>query len=48
MRTGAAVSWTPNKNWIVSATLDLDRVDSDDASRGQDRARVGAAAKFSF
>ena len=48
VRTGAAVSWTPNKNWIVSATLDLDRVDSDDASRGQDRARVGVAAKFSF
>lgn len=47
-RLGLALSWTPTKNWIVSATCDVDQVASDDAARDQDRTRLGVDAKFSF
>lgn len=47
-RVGLALSWTPTKNWIVSATCDLDQVASDDAARDQERTRLGVDARFSF
>jgi hypothetical protein len=48
LRLGAALSWTPTNNWVVSASYDVDRVSSDDAARGQDRDRYGVSARFSF
>lgn len=47
-RFGLGLTYLPNKNWLVSATFDLDRVDSDDFSRGQDRNRLGLMARFSY
>lgn len=48
LRTGAAVSYVPTKNWVASASLDYDRVRSDDRFRGLTRTRVGASATYSF
>jgi hypothetical protein len=47
-RFGLALSWTPTKNWTVTATYDVDHVTSDDAARSQDRNRYGVSARFSF
>ncbi len=47
-RTGAALSYLPTKNWVVSAHYDYDRVRSDDASRGLERHRVGLSATYAF
>ncbi|MBI2510827.1 MAG: hypothetical protein HYV96_02510 [Opitutae bacterium] len=47
-RIGFALSWLPTKNWVVSATLDADKVSSDDPNREQDRTRYGVSARFSF
>lgn len=47
-RAGLGVNWLPNKNWLVGATLALDRVSSDDSSRRQDRTRFGVNARYSF
>jgi hypothetical protein len=47
-RLGFALSWTPSPQWLVSATLDFDRVDSDDNERDQDRNRYGLNAQYSF
>lgn len=47
-RFGLGLTWQPNKNWTVSSTYDLDNVDSDDASRGQNRNRFGVSANFTF
>lgn len=48
VRAGAGLSWLPNRNWIVSATVDVDHVNSDLASREQKRTRFGVSARFSF
>lgn len=47
-RVGLGLNWLPNKNWLVGASLDLDRVSSDDRSREQDRTRFGVNARYSF
>lgn len=47
-RFGLGLSWLPTKNWLIGATLDVDRVSSDDASRDQDRTRYGVNARLSF
>jgi predicted porin len=47
-RLGVALSWRPNKNWTVTGTYDYDDISSDDASRGQNRDRLGVAARFTF
>lgn len=47
-RLGLALSWTPTPQWGVSATLDFDRVASDDSSREQDRDRIGVNVRYSF
>jgi predicted porin len=47
-RFGLALSWLPDKNWTISATYDLDHVNSDDPSRGQDRTRLGVSARLVF
>ncbi len=47
-RVGFALSWLPSKNWVVSATIDSDQVNSDDPTREQDRTRYGVSARFSF
>lgn len=48
VRSGVNLSWLPNRHWTVTATLDLDRVYSDIASRDQNRTRYGVSARFSF
>ncbi|MBA3849899.1 MAG: hypothetical protein C0502_07870 [Opitutus sp.] len=48
LRFGLALSWVPNKNWLVTGTYDRDRIDSDDNSRDQERDRYGLSARFSF
>jgi hypothetical protein len=47
-RLGYALSYLPNKNWLVSATYDYDKVSSGDPSRGLSRNRVGINAKYTF
>jgi hypothetical protein len=47
-RAGFALTWLPGPRWMVGATLDLDRVSSDDPNREQDRARFGVNARLSF
>lgn len=47
-RCGVGLSWLPTKNWVVTATYDLDRVNSDDANRDQTRDRVGISGRYSF
>jgi len=47
-RFGAGLSWLPDKNWIISATFDVDRVSSDDPNREQDRKRAGISARLTF
>lgn len=48
VRSGVNLSWLPNRHWTVTATLDADRVDSDVASREQNRTRFGLSARYSF
>lgn len=47
-RLGLGLTWLPTKNWSVSATYDLDRVNSDSADREQSRDRVGVSGRYSF
>ncbi|HYC72485.1 MAG TPA: hypothetical protein VEB66_14850 [Opitutaceae bacterium] len=47
-RVGLGLNWLPNKNWLVGASVDFDRVSSDDINREQDRTRVGVNARYSF
>lgn len=47
-RAGAALSWLPTKNWLISGTYDYDHVDSGIAARDLDRNRVGANATLKF
>ncbi len=47
-RFGLALAWQPDKNWSVTATYDLDDVNSDDPARGQNRSRYGVNARFTF
>ncbi len=46
-RAGAALSYAPTKNWMVSATYDHDRVESDEATRNLRRERVGLSVSYS-
>lgn len=48
VRAGAALSYLPTKNWVVSGNLDHDRVRSDEPSRKLKRARVSLSATFTF
>jgi hypothetical protein len=48
MRTGLSLSWLPNRHWTVTASYDIDRVNSDVASRDQDRSRFNLSARLSF
>ncbi len=48
VRTGAALSYLPTKNWLISASVDYDRARSDDAVRNLSRTRVGVSAVYSF
>jgi long-subunit fatty acid transport protein len=47
-RFGLGLNWLPNKNWMVGASLDVDRVSSGDRNREQDRTRFGVNARYSF
>lgn len=47
-RLGLGLNWLPNKNWLVGASLDVDRISSDDPNRDQDRTRFGVNARYSF
>ena len=47
-RLGLGLSWQPSKNWTVNLSGDLDRVNSEDASRGQSRNRYGLSARYTF
>lgn len=48
LRAGAALSYLPTKNWIVTGSVDHDRVRSDDRVRRLKRNRVSVGATFSF
>lgn len=48
VRLGAAVSYLPTKNWLVSLTTDYDRTRSDDPSRNLDRRRAGVSVTYGF
>ena len=48
LRTGGAITYLAARNWSLSATIDWDNVDSDDASRDYDRTRVGLSGRYVF
>ena len=47
-RVGGALTYTPTKNWAISASYDFDYVKSDDPSRNVERHRVGLSASYTF
>lgn len=47
-RFGAGLTYLAPKNWSVTATLDVDNVDSDDPNRDLERTRVGVRASYVF
>lgn len=47
-RFGLGLTWLPTKNWTVSATYDLDRVQSDADERDQSRDRAGISGRYTF
>lgn len=48
VRSGAALSYAPTKNWMISASVDYDRARSDDVARNLSRTRIGLSAVYSF
>ena len=48
VRTGAALSYLPTKNWIITANVDCDKTWSGEASRDLLRKRAGLSATFTF
>jgi len=48
VRFGLGLTWAPRPNLSVSGTYDLDRVDSDDPGREQNRTRFGVSARVNF
>lgn len=48
VRLGAALSYLPTKNWVVSVSGDYDRTRSDDPVRNLKRKRGGLSATYSF
>ncbi len=48
IRAGAALSYLPTKNWVISASVDVDRTWSDEASRDLLRKRAGLSATYTF
>src|SRR5690606_26089342 len=48
VRAGAALTWLPTPHWSFSASVDRDRVTSDDPGRGQQRTRYGVSAAYAF
>jgi hypothetical protein len=47
-RVGVAITWLPTPRWSYSASFDYDKIESDDADRGQQRNRVGVSAGYTF
>jgi hypothetical protein len=47
-QVGLALTYQPTKLWSLSATIDYDRIRSDDPSRPLKRARTGLNAKYVF
>jgi|GEM_PF-368536 len=47
-RVGTALLYTPAPNWSVAATLDLDRIHSQQPGRGLARERPGVSVKYAF
>ena len=47
-RAGVSLNYLPTKNWMISATGDVDRIVSDDANREQTRTRIGLGAGYTF
>ena len=48
IRAGVALSYLPNKHWIISLSYDNDHVTSDEAARKLDRERVMLSTGYSF
>ncbi|PTY01223.1 outer membrane beta-barrel protein [Opitutus sp. ER46] len=47
-RFGAALTYSPTKNWSISATYDWDHTSSDDPMRATERHRFGLNASYTF
>lgn len=47
-RFGGALTYTPTKNWSLSATYDFDHTQSDDPARSVERHRAGLSAAYTF
>ena len=47
-RFGFALTYVAAKNWQVTASYDYDDINSDDPTRGQNRARTGVSATFVY
>jgi hypothetical protein len=48
IRTGAALSYLPTKNWTISVSADYDHTRSDDPVRNLKRTRTGLYATYTF
>ena len=48
IRLGAALSYLPTKNWVISVSGDYDRTNSDDPVRNLRRKRAGLNATYNF
>lgn len=47
-RLGTALVFRPFGNWSVAATLDVDRIHSDQPGRGLNRERIGLSVRYAF
>ena len=47
-RYGAALTYLPSKNWLISTSIDYDKVNSGDAARSTQRTRFGINGNYSF
>ena len=47
-RAGAALTWLPTPRWSFSVSVDHDKINSDDPTRGQQRDRYGVSAGYTF
>jgi hypothetical protein len=47
-RFGAALTYLPTKNWLISASIDIDKVNSAAPGRGVERTRFGVKGSYTY